>query len=236
VVRNVAIVEDDRSEVERLKQYFSQYTKERGVLFKISHFGNAEQFLGKYEPIYDIVLLDIILPGMNGMEAAVKLRELDETTTIIFVTNMAQFAVRGYEVDAFDFMVKPVSYSNFSLKLQRALNKLSSRRETEVIVSTAEGMFRIASSQIKYIEISGHRLVYHTTSATIGAYGTLKEVEAVLSEKVFVRCNSSYLVNLNYVRAIRGQTVLVDNDELPISRPKKKPFVQAVNDFLGGGI
>jgi len=236
VVRNIAIVEDDQTEAAKLRQYFDQYTAERGTIFKISHFESAEQFLGKYEPVYDIVLLDIMLPKMNGMEAAVKLRELDETTTIIFVTNMAQFAVRGYEVDAFDFVVKPVSYSNFSLKLQRALNKLSSRRETEVIVSTSEGMFRIASSQIRYIEISGHRLVYHTTSGTIGSYGTLKEVEAILSDKVFVRCNSSYLVNLNYVRAIRGHTVLVGSDELPISRPKKKPFVQAVNDFLGGGI
>ena len=61
-------------------------------------------------------------------------------------------------------------------------------------------------------------------------------MEATLSSKVFVRCNNSYLVNLNYVRAIRGYTVLVGGDELPISRPKKKPFVQAVNDFLGGGI
>lgn len=236
MVRNIAIVEDNLAEADRLRQYFDQYTQERETLFNITHFESAEQFLAKYEPVYDIVLLDIMLPQMNGMEAAVKLRELDETITIIFVTNMAQFAVRGYEVNAFDFVVKPVSYSNFSLKLQRVLNKLSKRRETDVIVSTSEGIFRIASSRIKYIEISGHRLVYHTTSGNIGAYGTLKEVEATLSSKVFVRCNNSYLVNLNYVRAIRGYTVLVGSDELPISRPKKKPFVQAVNDFLGGGI
>ena len=131
---------------------------------------------------------------------------------------------------------RPVYDSNFALKLQRALNKLGTRRDTEVLVSMADGLYRIASSQIKYIEISGHRMVYHTTDGTIKAYGNLKEVESVLSGKMFVRCNSCYLVNLNYVYAIRGYTVVVDGDELQISRPRKKAFVQAVNDYLGGGI
>ncbi len=236
MVRKVAIVEDDQAEADKLRAHFEQYAKEKDIQFQITHFGSAEQFLGKYCPIYDLVLLDIMLPHMNGMEAAFKLREMDEITTIIFVTNMAQFAVRGYEVGAFDFVVKPVSYSNFALKIQRALNKLSSNRDTEVVVSTSEGFFRVASSQIKYIEISGHKMVYHTTTGLIKAYGNLKEVESVLSDKVFVRCNSCYLVNLGYVRAIRGQLVLVDGDELQISRPRKKVFVQAVNDYLGGGI
>ena len=236
MIRTVAIVEDTPAEADTLKEYFSRFGAEKGVDFKITHFESAEPFLEKYRPVYDLVLMDIALPKINGMEAAVRLRELDRTTTIIFVTNMAQFAVRGYEVDAFDFVVKPVSYSNFALKLQRALNKLGTRRDTEVLVSMADGLYRIASSQIKYIEISGHRMVYHTTDGTIKAYGNLKEVESVLSGKMFVRCNSCYLVNLNYVYAIRGYTVVVDGDELQICRPRKKAFVQAVNDYLGGGI
>lgn len=236
MIRTVAIVEDTPAEADTLKEYFSRFGAEKGVDFKITHFESAEPFLEKYRPVYDLVLMDIALPKINGMEAAVRLRELDRTTTIIFVTNMAQFAVRGYEVDAFDFVVKPVSYSNFALKLQRALNKLGTRRDTEVLVSMADGLYRIASSQIKYIEISGHRMVYHTTDGTIKAYGNLKEVESVLSGKMFVRCNSCYLINLNYVYAIRGYTVVVDGDELQISRPRKKAFVQAVNDYLGGGI
>lgn len=236
MVRNVAIVEDTPAEAAALKEYFARYTKEKGAEFQLFHFTSGEAFLEKYRPVYDIVLMDIGLPKINGMEVASRLRELDQTATLIFVTNMAQFAVRGYEVDAFDFVVKPVSYSNFALKLQRALNKLSTRRDTEVLVSTADGMFRVASSQIKYIEISGHKMLYHTTDGTIKAYGNLKEVEASLSEKIFVRCNSCYLVNLNYVRAIRGYVVLVDEDELQISRPRKKAFAQAVNDYLGGGI
>lgn len=236
MVRNVAIVEDTQSEADNLREYFSRYAQEKGMEFKITHFPSAEQFLDKYNPVYDLVLMDIGLPKINGMEAAALLREVDETVTLIFVTNMAQFAVRGYEVDAFDFVVKPVSYSNFALKLQRALNKLGTRKDTEVIISISDGLYRISSSQIKYIEISGHKMIYHTTNGTIKAYGNLKEVESILNGKMFVRCNSCYLVNLNFVHAIRGYMVVVDTDELQISRPRKKAFVQAVNDYLGGGI
>lgn len=236
MIRTVAIVEDTQSEADTIKDYFSRYTAEKDIDFKITHFPTAEQFLEKYCPIFDLVLMDIGLPGMGGMEAAACLREMDDTVTLIFVTNMAQFAVRGYEVDAFDFVVKPVSYSNFVLKLQRALNKLGTRRDTEVIISISDGLYRVSSSQIKYIEISGHKMIYHTTSGTIKAYGNLKEVESVLNAKMFVRCNSCYLINLNFVRAIRGYVVVVDADELQISRPRKKAFVQAVNDYLGGGI
>ena len=173
---------------------------------------------------------------VNVKKTAAALRERDRSVTLIFVTNMAQFAVKGYEVDAFDFVVKPVGYSNVALTLQRALNKLDTRRDTEVLVTLSDSMVRLAASQIKYIEISGHRMVYHTTDGELYAYGNLKEVEATLGGGMFARCNNCYLVNLNYVRAVQGHTVTVGTDELQISRPRRKAFIQALNDYLGGGI
>lgn len=234
--RHVAIVEDSPAEAELLRSYFARFTKEHGVEFTLTCFASGEEFLNKYRPAYDLVLMDIGLPGHNGMETAAALRERDRSVTLIFVTNMAQFAVKGYEVDAFDFVVKPVGYSNFALKLQRALNKLDTRRDSEVLVTLSDSMVRLSASQIKYIEISGHRMVYHTTDGELYAYGNLKEVEASLGGGMFARCNNCYLVNLNYVRAVQGHTVTVGTDELQISRPRRKAFIQALNDYLGGGI
>ena len=234
--RNIAIVEDEAEEAEILRSYFTRYSKEYGTTFTVTHFGSAETFLNRYRPVYDLVLMDICLPKTSGMDAAAELRKLDQSVPLIFVTNMAQFAVKGYEVDAFDFVVKPVSYANFALKLHRLLGRLATRREGEVLVTLSDHMVRLSASQIKYIEISGHRMVYHTTGGEVSAYGNLKEVEASLDGATFVRCNSCYLVNLNYVQAIQGHTVLVDGEELQISRPKRKAFVQALNDYLGGGI
>ena len=234
--RHVAIVEDSPAEAELLRSYFARFTREHGVDFTLTCFASGEEFLNKYRPAYDLVLMDIGLPGHNGMETAAALRERDRSVTLIFVTNMAQFAVKGYEVDAFDFVVKPVGYSKFALKLQRALNKLDTRRDSEVLVTLSDSMVRLSASQIKYIEISGHRMVYHTTDGELYAYGNLKEVEASLGGGMFARCNNCYLVNLNYVRAVQGHTVTVGTDELQISRPRRKAFIQALNDYLGGGI
>lgn len=234
--RNIAIVEDEVEEAETLRAYFSRYTEEYHTTFTITHFLSAEVFLNRYRPVYDLVLMDICLPRTSGMDAAAQLRRVDQSVPIIFVTNMAQFAVKGYEVDAFDFVVKPVSYANFALKIHRLMGKLAARREGEVLVTQSDHMIRLSASQIKYIEISGHRMVYHTTGGEVNAYGNLKEAEAALDPAIFARCNSCYLVNLNYVQAIQGHTVLVGGDALQISRPRRKAFVQALNDYLGGGI
>lgn len=234
--RNIAIVEDEAEEAEVLRSYFTRYSQEHGGTFTVTHFESAEAFLNRYRPVYDLVLMDICLPKLNGMDAAAVLRGLDQSVPLIFVTSMAQFAVRGYEVDAFDFVVKPVAYANFALKLQRALGKLDSRRNGEVLVTLSDHMIRLSASQIKYIEISGHRMVYHTTDGEVNAYGNLKEVEAALDAAMFARCNSCYLVNLNYVQAIQGHTATVAGEELQISRPRRKAFIQALNNYLGGGI
>lgn len=236
VMIKVAVVEDRQDELETLRSHFARYTAEKEIQFHLTCYGGGEEFLSKYRPVYDMVLLDIGLPGLNGMEVAARLREMDQSVMLIFVTNMAQFAVRGYEVDAFDFLVKPVGYANFAMKLQRALNRLNTRRQTEIVINTPDGLVRIPSSQVKYIEISGHKIVYQTTHGPLNAYGNLKEIEAALDGKIFVRCNSCYLVNLSFVSAVHGFTAVVGGDELQISRPKRKAFIQALNDFLGGGI
>ncbi len=234
--RNIAIVEDEVEEAETLRSYFAHYTEEYGTTFTVTHFLSAEAFLNRYHPVYDLVLMDICLPKASGMDAAAQLRQVDQSVPLIFVTNMAQFAVKGYEVGAFDFVVKPMSYANFALKIHRLLGKLATRREAEVLVSQSDHMIRLSASQIKYIEISGHRMVYHTTSGEVSAYGNLKEAEAALDPAMFTRCNSCYLVNLNYVQAIQGHTVLVGGEALQISRPRRRAFIQALNDYLGGAI
>lgn len=234
--RNIAIVEDEVEEAEILRSYFSRYTEEYGTTFTVTHFLSAEEFLNRYRPVYDLVLMDIRLPKTSGMDAAAQLRRVDQSVPLIFVTSMAQFAVKGYEVDAFDFVVKPVSYANFALKIHRLLGRLTARRTGEVLINQSDHMIRLSASQIIYIEISGHRMVYHTTGGEVSAYGNLKEVEAALDPVMFTRCNSCYLVNLNYVQAIQGHTVLVGGEALQISRPRRRAFIQALNDYLGGAI
>lgn len=233
---SIAIVEDVKETANKLKAYFNRFGKEHELQFNFAVFESAESLLSRYRPVYDMVLMDIQLPGMNGMDAAFRLRALDSTVTLIFVTNMAQFAVKGYEVDAFDFVVKPVTYPIFALKLQRVLNKLNNQTDQQLMLVLSDRSVRIASSQIKYIEVSAHRLIYHTTKGDYTSYGSLKNVEAKLNPQVFTRCNSCYLVNLNHVQSIDGYTAIVDGDALQISRSRRKSFVQQLSQYLGGNL
>ena len=230
-VIRIAVVEDDRTDGEYLAQSLKKYSRETDVV----QFSSAVDFLTNYEPKYDVVFMDIDMPYLDGMSAARKLRELDEQTCLVFVTSLAQFAVMGYEVAAFDFIVKPFTYSNLCLKLQRLFRHLSTHTEREIIIRTEGNMARVAIEDILYVEITGHRIVYHTKSREIASYGTLKSVEESLDDPLFVRCNKCYLVNLRAVDAIRDSCAVVGGDKLLISYPRKAAFERALTDYLCGG-
>lgn len=232
----VAVVEDEPSEAGILQMYFKRYTSEHGDTFQIEYFQDGSKFLTAYQPIYDLVLMDIHLPGFSGMETAARLRKLDQSVALIFVTSLSRYAAKGYEVDAMDFLVKPVGYPNFSVKIQRALHRRQSTCRTDLLISIPNGVYRISASHIKYIEISDHSLVYHTTEGDLTSYGNLKTVEAQLDSSQFIRCNRCYLVNLAFVRGISGSSLLVAGDTLQISRPKRSAVLEALNAYLGGGI
>lgn len=232
---NVAIVEDDKNTQDLLKTYFDDYTEKHGETFNVLCFDNPILFLTNYRANYDLVLMDIEMPGMNGMEASRRLRKVDGLVTLIFVTNMAQFAVEGYEVGAFDYIVKPIGSHDFSLKLARAIDRIKANSDFKIKIVSDYAVKLVGACDLKYVEVTGHRLIYHTADGDYPATGTLRELEQRLSAAGFCKCNNCYLVNLRFVRGISGQTVNVGGDELQISFPKRKEFVRALNDYLGGG-
>ncbi len=175
--------------------------------------------------------MDIGLPGMNGMDASRKLREKDRNVIIIFVTNLAQFAVRGYEVSALDFIVKPITYDNFSLKFQRAI---ANKKDTDILVTADGETHKVNSADILYVEVFRHSLVYHCLKGDFKTYGALKDIEDRLKGG-FAKCNRCYLVNLRYVDGIKDHLVYVRKHALQISYPKKASFMKELTDFIGGG-
>ena len=232
----IAVVEDSPADAQTAQSYLDRYAAEHNVTFEIKLFTDSAAFLAGYLPVYDLVMMDISLPGLSGLEAAARLRRMDQSVTLVFVTSLARYASKGYEVDATDFLVKPVTYPNFEAKLRRALTRCTHFADRQYVIPLSDGIYRIALSRIKYIETDGHTLIYHTTEGNIPSPGLLKDVEKGLDPRQFVRCNRCYLVNLAYAKVIREHTLIIDGDELQISRPKRKAFLAALNDYLGGGI
>ena len=233
---NIAIIEDDDISAKTLQDYLAYYQKQNNVQFNIKRFCDAVSFLSEYRSLYDIIFMDIELPNLNGMDAALKLREFDKESVLIFVTNMAQFAVKGYEAGALDFMVKPINYQDFSLKMSKAINIVKTNAEIELVIARLDGFIRLSTKKIMYIEVTGHKLCYHTSEGDFIASGSLSKLEKKLKPYNFMRCNSCYLVNPKYIKSVQNYDLLMINgDVLKISRPKKKQFMTDLANWLGQG-
>jgi len=126
---SVSIVEDDPICRQQLKDYVLRFEKEQAKNIVISEFSDGVELLQKYNKNLDIILLDIGLPNCNGLEAAKRVRKVDQDVVIIFITNMSQYAVKGYEVDALDFILKPVNYDSFSVRFTRAINRVKKKKK-----------------------------------------------------------------------------------------------------------
>lgn len=228
-----AIVEDEESAYQRLSQYLDRFSKESGRAFSVTRFPDALAFLDGYQKT-DLVFMDIQLPHISGMEGALRLRKIDEQAVLIFVTNMAQYAVKGYEADALDFIVKPVAYSDFSFKMKRALKALRYVEKKEAVIRTRDGIRRVAEDSIMYIEIRGHTLSYHLPGEIIAVRGRLSEAEEAFP--AFLKCNNCYLVNPRHVDRVEGYEVTVGGDVLTISHPRRKAFMEALSrHYTQGG-
>ena len=117
----IAIVDDEKKATGLIKKYIDQFTVEYHFEIQVSVFHNPQDFLEKYTKDYDLVFLDVEMAGINGIETAKELRRVDGNVVLMFITNMAQYAIHGYEVEAVDYVLKPLSYADFSMKLQKAL-------------------------------------------------------------------------------------------------------------------
>ena len=234
----IALVEDDEAYQRQLMDYLAQYERETGENFQVSVFSDGDEIADNYAARYDIILMDIEMPVMDGMRAAEQIRKVDEEVVIIFITNMPQFVMKGYTVDALDYVLKPVSYFSFSQRIQRAITRMHKRTEKYLMVQVRSGMKKLRASQITWVEVQNHDLIYHTLQGDVQSKGTLADVESNLSDAGFFRCSKCSLVNLEYVDGINGGDGMAGTDAIvagasvQVSRARKKPLLDALNNYI----
>lgn len=206
----IALVEDEAEVRAQLQGYVQRHTRQYGTEFAVTEFA-------------------------DGMETARRVRELDKDVIIVFITNMAQYAIGGYAVGALDYVLKPVPYFAFSQQLRKVEEQLRRRVRHYLALPVEGGLRRLDSSLIYYLESEGHRVHFYTEEGDFAAAGTLKAFEEKLAERPFARCNSGYLVNLAQVKGVQQGMVQVGPYELQLSRPRRKAFLAALADHIGGG-
>ncbi len=230
----VLIAEDDPRCARQLRQFLDSYSQETGRTFRITHYDNGEDLVERYQPEFDLLLLDVDMPFMDGMTAAGHIRRLDPEVVIVFVTNLAQYAIQGYSVNALDYILKPLNYFSFSQRLTRALRYVKKREDAYITVAVKGGALKLEVGNIHYIERLGRQLMFHTHDGIHASSATLQQMEDALSGKGFARCNKGYLVNLAHVSGVRDGCAVVQGDKLLISRGRRGPFLDALADYVGG--
>ena len=231
----IAIVEDQDETRQCLNRFVRQYAEEQGVQVEISLITDGSEIAEHYTPGFDIIFMDVEMPRLDGFGAAEAIRAVDAEVVLVFVTNMAQYAIRGYEVDALDYVLKPVNYYQFCTKLSRAIQRVQRRRGGQVVLQLAGGGIQLLdTADIYYLETHSRMLYYHTAKGEFAVRASLQSAEKQLAEYHFVRCNQCYLVNLAYVKGIESDFALVKDDRLEISRRQRTAFLTAVASYMGG--
>lgn len=231
----LAIAEDDPKCASDLRSFVERYCQEHGLELQLQVFPDGMELVEQYQPVWDVLLLDIEMPHLDGMKAAERIRAVDPAVLIIFITYMGKFAIRGYEVSALDFVLKPVNYAKLAMRLRHVEEIIRRREERFLLVSENGELSRVLTADIHYIEVANRHIHIHTAERTYITNGTLSKLEQNLEGQPFARCSHSYLVNLRHVTHVQRDTVLMEGEGVPLSRSKQKSFLQSLSNYMGGG-
>lgn len=229
----VALVDDEDTQLQLLKKMLKTYGDQQNIDFQFLTFESAEAFLFHFEEdkAFDLLILDIEMGEMNGMELARHLRAHNHDIRLLFVTGYTEYIGQGYEVSAMDYVLKPVDKNKFFQVLDR-FKKISPEKNTYVFVETVDGMSRLSLNDILYLEANKHQTILATMEGVIETKESFSHFESSLPTDKFVKTHRSYLVNLAHVKRVARQDVIMDDETIvPIARRKIKNVNQAFIDY-----
>lgn len=229
----IMICDDEPEFRDQIRQSLEDYQRKNGVSFSVSACGSGEELLQVMAADTDVLLLDIKMKDMTGMEAARELRRRGSPVLIVFITTMTQYALEGYQVHAYGFLKKPLSPEQLHWQMTEILAHLQKKRGRQVLLSTNFRTDVVNSREIVYAEAYGHDLHLMLADGTGVTHDLpLSELEKRLPQDGFFRCHKSYLVNMSHVKQIGLTELLLEGDvKVPLSRHRRKDFLCAFAKF-----
>lgn len=235
----IAICDDIKEYIKKMEIYIEKYRAENLIDVKICSYINGGRLVQTYtKKKYDIIFLDISMPKMDGFEVAGKIREMDRDVTIIFCTSFYSTvnAQRAYDVEAKDFLKKPVTYKKIVAILDKVYKRKLINAEEKFVLKIQEGVFSIQLSDIVYLETKDKAVILHTVQRDFVTYQTMQEFENKFGDDLFFRCHTSYLVNMDYIEAMRDtDLVLLDKNKtiIPFSKYNRKELLKHLAKRMG---
>jgi DNA-binding LytR/AlgR family response regulator len=230
----IAVCDDDESVLKNVEAQLNILGKELNIAFTTYFFHSAEELLMSYPQKVDLLFLDVQMPGMSGLGLAQKIRQHDSTISIVFMSNYAKYAVKGYKVQAYRYLLKPITTDIFREEIKDLILRLENSRKRTIFIATREKSYSLAPQDIMYIEtLPGKHLDFHCQDRKIEVPANLRPWEEKLQNYDFYRCHNAYLVNLAYVdRVEKEQVILINGEILPVSRRKKAGLTDAFCHYL----
>ena len=233
-MRNIVICDDEPSSQNVLVSYLKQYTQETSETFNITVLNSGEALIGQLPNNTDILLLDIKMGQLSGMEAARILRKQNNYVRIIFITTMTQYALEGYEVHAYGFIKKPVSYEPFRRQLGEALSSLARQDGHFISISQGVETHRINVNDILYMEAFKHDILIVTTTGIQKCNTPLIQFEKQVKDDPFFRCHKSFLVHHKNIKKINKDCLIMTNgDSVLLSKHRRKEFLIDFGRYVG---
>lgn len=232
---HIAICDDEKDFVIYLTQLINQYAAETGEEIKVSAFYDGIELTTHYDTTIDLIFLDIQMKLLDGLRAAKRIRQMDERVGIIFLTTLAQCALEGYKYQAANYIVKPMKYARLKAEIEQWRRRSRKLDSPAIVVANDSGKYKIFLNTLHYVETFNRNLLLHTEQEKIICYRSMKDLEQELAPHGFVRCHTSYIVNLYYVKGVNKlEITLVTGETIPVSQPKRRQFMEQLAEYWGG--
>lgn len=224
----IAVCEDEPILLNQLSGYVKAVLEKHCISHHMESFTSAGALFDR--DAFDILLLDIEMAPLSGLEAAKRLRRRGDKSSIIFITAHPRYAVEAYDVQAFHYLIKPVDFHKLELLLVKLCSSLKTQYSQAIAVRQGTCVQRVPLENILYLEVLDRKIYLHTSEETVAFYGKMEELKL---PKMFFRCHRSYIVNLQHVKQYdKGEITLYNNESIPLSKRRYPSFGLAFMEFI----
>lgn len=230
---NIGVCDDESVHRNKIKEILLDILKTFNLEYKIHEYDSGESLLENYPSNLDILIIDIQMKSINGMDTARKIRENDDDVEIIFMTSFAEFMQDGYEVRAYRYLLKPINENKIMKHITPCIKDIMRKRSNYITLNIRNYIDRIKIDSILYIETNRPNVLIYTNDNIYSIKMSMSKIEKELKDCGFFRCHASYMINLSKVESMYGNTVTVGGKDIQISKYRVKDLKLAITNILG---
>ncbi|MFA9377723.1 MAG: LytR/AlgR family response regulator transcription factor [Lachnotalea sp.] len=231
---NVAICDDNTMFCTQLNNFIERFNEEYNTNCEVEIFNSGFELLCQYTDEFKIIILDIEMEGINGIETALEIRKKNQKVIIWFLSVSTSYIMEGYKAEAYRYLIKPLSYEEFLKEFCASIKWMEEKYYSSIVVEYKNKTYYLDSNDILFIEVFGHNLIYHLMNEAVTGKDTMNNIEIELQKFNFLRIHRSYLINLKKVKTFsKTEVVMLNNKRIPISKYKEKEFKEAYTQLWG---